>query len=246
MINWRRLARTDATGQLIARSVARSHVGRVRQINEDRVFNDPERRLWAVADGMGGHGGGDLAAQSIVDAFRSITETDIATTAPGMFTAIHAANDAIIGRNESQLTNAASTVVAAHLDGRTATIAWAGDSRAYLNRDGRLSLLTHDHSVVQDLIDAGLLTPERAHLHPHANVVTRGLGVSRELNVAEVTLELCGGDRLLLCSDGLSRSLEADDLEVRELDALADALLSCSLKRDGTDNTSFILVELRV
>ena len=81
-------------------------------------------------------------------------------------------------------------------------------------------------------------------MHPHANVVTRGLGIRQELDIARVSVEIKAGDRLLLCSDGLSRSLRAADFDTRELDALADTLLSESLKRDGTDNTSFVVVEI--
>jgi serine/threonine protein phosphatase PrpC len=164
-------------------SVARSHVGRVRAVNEDRVFDCPERRLWAVADGMGGHHGGDVAAQMVVEAFRRPCEHG-AGQATAMLDAIATANRTIVQHNRAQGADAGSTVVAAQLAGRTATIAWVGDSRAYLIRGETVSQLTHDHSLVQDLIDKGLLTRAAAVHHPQANVVTRALGIAEMLDVA--------------------------------------------------------------
>lgn len=225
-------------------SVARSHVGRVRAINEDRVFDCPEHGLWAVADGMGGHAGGDIAAQTIVAALRALADGTRVITAGDLLEAIHAANAEIVARNRTTGSDAGSTVVAAHIaDDAMATIAWAGDSRAYLVRGGLVRQLTHDHSFVQDLVDAGLLTPDAAARHPRANVVTRALGVSLALEIATVTLPLLPGDVVLLCSDGLSRSLRDSDLRgAASLDGLADALIANALARDGSDNTSLVAI----
>lgn len=224
---------------LAVQSVARSHVGLVRLINEDRVFDCPERGLWAVADGMGGHSGGDLAAQAVVDAFRDLATSDAAIDAAAMLAAIACGNAAIVARNAAHGTDAGSTVVAAQLAGREVTIAWVGDSRAYLVRDGAMRQLSHDHSFVQDLIDAGLLTVAAAARHPRANVVTRALGVADHVDIATVTVALEPGDRLLLCSDGLSRSLDTI-VPDEPLDAVADTLLQGALERDGSDNVTLI------
>jgi serine/threonine protein phosphatase PrpC len=233
---------TDAEAKVA--SVARSHVGRVRAVNEDRVFDCPERRLWAVADGMGGHHGGDVAAQMLVEAFRRPCEHG-AGQATAMLDAIATANRTIVQHNRAQGADAGSTVVAAQLAGRTATIAWVGDSRAYLIRGETVSQLTHDHSLVQDLIDKGLLTRAAAVHHPQANVVTRALGIAEMLDVAVRTVNIRDGDRLLLCSDGLSRSLDDSKLDrAQPLATFADALIADAVRRDGSDNTSLVMIEI--
>ena len=230
---------------LVVISIARSHVGLVRPINEDRVFDCPERRLWAVADGMGGHSSGDLAAQAVVDALRELADSGQAIDGTAMLDALHQANSAIVRHNDVHSTDAGSTVVAAHLGDRLATIAWAGDSRAYLIRRGVTTQLSHDHSLVQELVDAGLLTMAAAASHPRANVVTRALGVAESVEIASMTIELDAGDRVLLCSDGLSRSLH-DSLPEPTigLDVVAETLMANALRRDGTDNISLVCVDV--
>ncbi|MFW2850405.1 PP2C family protein-serine/threonine phosphatase [Sphingomonas sp. TX0543] len=224
-------------------SVARTHVGLVRVINEDRVFDCPERRVWAVADGMGGHAGGDLAAQAVIDRLRILTSDERVVRFADMLVALGQANGDIRARNERFAAAAGTTVVAAMIDGSTGHIAWAGDSRAYRLRDGALDLLTHDHSVVQELVDAGLLTPDRVERHPQSHVVTRALGVEDDPRLQTTSVHLLPGDRLLLCSDGLSRSLATGDADRDALDQLADRLLANALGRDGSDNVSLILID---
>lgn len=241
---WRLPGALRAETPLAVTSVARSHVGLVRQINEDRVFDRPEARVWAVADGMGGHGGGDLAAQAIVDALRAATDALLPIPAVAMLNALRAANRAIALRNADRREDAGATVVALHLDGTTATIAWVGDSRAYLLRDG-VKQLTHDHSLVQELIDAGFVSAAAAQSHPHANVVTRALGVAHAVDIASTCLQVRSGDRILLCSDGLSRSLDASAISATpSLERFADTLLGLALQRDGSDNISLIAIDI--
>ena len=223
-------------------SVARSHVGRVRTINEDRVLDCSASNLWAVADGMGGHSGGDLAAQTVVDTLRLLAASGRRFDLDDVLVTLSQANAAIFDRNAATVADAGTTVVAATISGNRASIAWAGDSRAYRLRDGRLDLLTRDHSVVQELVDAGLLTPAQAERHPRANVITRALGVSRQLECQTLTLALAPDDQLLLCSDGLSRSLRADDIWNDTDVANAAGMMMSALERDGTDNISLILI----
>jgi serine/threonine protein phosphatase PrpC len=163
-----------------------------------------------------------------------------------MLVALGQANGDIRQRNDRLGTDAGATVVAAMIHGTTAHIAWAGDSRAYRLRDGALALLTHDHSLVQELVDAGLLTADAAERHPQSHVVTRALGVDDDPRLQTVSLALVPGDRLLLCSDGLSRSLQSGELFRGDIDQLCDQLLAASLGRDGSDNISLILVEQTV
>lgn len=242
---WRLFEREPLGEPCAVTSVARSHVGRVRLINEDRAFDCPERGLWAVADGMGGHGGGDLAAQAVVDALRALADRRDAIDTRALLGAIERGNAAIVARNAASGGDAGSTVVAAHLHGGRATIAWVGDSRAYLLRRGAMRQLTHDHSFVQELVDAGLLAAAAAADHPRANIVTRALGVAYGVDIATMTLDLEPGDRLLLCSDGLSRSL-ADLPPDQPLDQWADALVSTALDRDGSDNITTICIHPQV
>lgn len=225
-------------GDALARSTARSHVGRVRRINEDRVFDWPDGGVWAVIDGMGGHRGGDVAAQTVVEALRGLQ-----AGADSVLAALADANARIHARNAAEGEQAGATVVALGLGDGRATIAWAGDSRCYRWRDGALELLTRDHSVVQELVDAGLLTADGAARHPQANVITRALGVDATCDVETRVADYRAGDRFLLCSDGLSRSLVGGDVTNAPIEALADDLLARALANDGSDNISLVLVD---
>lgn len=221
-------------------SIGRSHVGRVRQINEDRVLDAPASALWAVADGMGGHRGGDLAAQSVIDALRRVEQPGGSIPPATVVAAIERANAEIFARDRET----GATIVTLSFHDGFADIAWAGDSRCYRIRNGAVDQLTRDHSVVQDLIDAGLITQAAASHHPQANVITRAIGVDATCEIDRRRVELMPGDRFLLCSDGLSRSLVADDLHGQEIGQLAAMLLEQALVRDGSDNISLVLVEV--
>lgn len=223
-------------------SVSRSHVGLVRSLNEDRVFSCAEAGLWAIADGMGGHSGGDIAAQIVVDTLRNLVCDMCPIDFDQVLAALQTANSAILARNERDHLEAGATVVVAFNDGAHIRIAWAGDSRAYLVGEST-KLLTHDHSVVQELIDAGLINSEAALSHPHANVITRALGVSETLTVDTVNTSLDDQTLLILCSDGLSRTLAEVQRASDGIEALADRLIANALSRDGSDNISFVLIE---
>lgn len=219
-------------------AVSRTHVGRVRTVNEDRVLDRTDRGLWAIADGMGGHRAGDVAAGIAIDALGRLADDDGPIDERTVVAALTAANAAIIAATGNDET-CGTTIVAA----TPTRVFWAGDSRAYRIRDGRLTLLTRDHSVVQDLVDAGLLSAADALRHPHANVITRALGIGTELTVDSAPVELIAGDLLLLCSDGLSRSLDRRDfIPDLGIEAQADRLLTNALQRDGSDNASLVLV----
>lgn len=232
-----------AAAPITAQSVSRSHVGRVRAINEDRVFDCAAAGLFAVADGMGGHRGGDQAAQAVVDELRRLTNATGSPSMPDVLAALQRANAEILRRNREQGLDAGATVVVALLDSARVHIAWAGDSRAYRLRDGELALLTEDHSVVQELVAAGLLTPDMAARHPQANVITRALGVNDRVELDQITVELARCDRLLLCSDGLSRSLALNGLAHLTLERMADHLLDHAVNADGSDNISLVVCE---
>lgn len=228
-------------------SVARTHVGRVRQINEDRLLDCPERGLWAVADGMGGHRGGDVAAEIVIAALRETTEGAGALRTQDIEAALHRANLRIRQHALSAGGVIGSTVVVLHVAGEQAWLFWVGDSRGYRLRDAGFEQVTRDHSLVQELVDAGAIPPESAATHPQANVVTRALGVEAELLIEKRRFAVAANDLLLLCSDGLSRSLR-DDAAPSGLetdDALADRLLDTALVRDGSDNISLVAVRVQ-
>jgi serine/threonine protein phosphatase PrpC len=226
------------------RSTARSHLGLVRPINEDRAFNHAAAGLWAVADGMGGHGGGDIAAQIVVDTLRDLVLREPRPTLHDVRVAVDAANRAIVQRNCATGMQIGATIVLALCEGTQVHLVWAGDSRAYRLVDGTAHLQTRDHSVVQELVDAGLLSADAALRHPLANVVTRALGVAETVTIETRTIALAAGERLLLCSDGLSRSLDEQAVPAAaDIERLADTLIAQALVRDGADNASLVIVD---
>jgi protein phosphatase len=220
----------------------------VREVNEDAILTDPSGALWAVADGMGGHGHGDLAAELVIDTFARLPHG--AGGRALLHDAFAAAHAEVRRRARAEgLGPIGATVVALLIEGDRATIAWAGDSRGYLLRDGSLVPLTRDHSVVQELIDRGALTADAASLHPQAHVVTRAVGASERVEPAFAELGLRDGDLLLLCSDGLTRCLP-DTAIAQLLAAAADppaacrALVEATLAQGAPDNVSAVVVRL--
>lgn len=227
-------------------SAARTHIGKVRTVNEDRILDCPEQRLWAVADGMGGHSRGDRAATGVVRALASLTSEVITSRAIGQ--ALNAANDEILAHS-LQGETCGSTVAGLHIESGLCTLFWAGDSRIYRLRHKRLQLLSHDHSYVQQLTDAGLISPDDARSHPQANVITRAVGIGPHLEIDYAVCELMDGDIFLLCSDGLSSLI--DDKRIAglmrsDLNATATWLLEAALEAGGTDNISLILVHAQL
>lgn len=233
-----RWLKTPAKPSLGVRSVSRTHTGRIRTINEDRVLDRPDLGLWAVADGMGGHRAGDVAATVLID---DLTQWGECADGETLGAAIARAHD---GLRTSIGGEGGTTLVALSSGDAGAEIHWAGDSRAYLIRSGGLRQLTRDHSVVQRLLDAGLIDEAGAKAHPQASVITSALGMAAEPVIDTLTPTIRSGDRVLLCSDGLSRSLgDRDATGDLPLDALADRLMTSALQRDGSDNISLVLIE---
>jgi serine/threonine protein phosphatase PrpC len=231
-------------------TAARSHVGCVRQINEDRALDRPDLALWAVADGMGGHDAGDRAAQMIID---SLGEANGARSGWGLLDDIRLrlfeANATLVARGRmSGRTSGATIVVLVARQGRCAWL-WAGDSRGYRFRDGVLTRVTRDHSYVQELVDAGALTPADARAHPRANVVTRAVGADQTLEIELRHDTVQSGDMLLLCSDGLTGML--DDSEIGQIlasyavEQAADQLIAAALAKGARDNVTVVLVQAR-
>ncbi len=229
-------------------SASRTHVGTVRKLNEDSVLERPDRGLWAVADGMGGHAAGDFASAAVVNALNGIT-------APASLGALvgevrqqlqavnHSLSEEARQRGQEMI---GSTVVVLLLFGAHAVVLWAGDSRAYLYREGELEALTRDHSQVEEFVSLGLITREQAEGHPASNIITRAVGVAGRLELDSEMFEIAAGDTVLLCSDGLYRELDSGDirtcLAMDDCQQACDALLETALARGARDNVSVVLV----
>lgn len=220
-----------------------SDTGRVRHHNEDRAL--ATAALLAVADGMGGAKAGEVAAQMAVD---SVAKLGDAADADAVRVALERANRAIrrMARDDADKSGMGTTMTAAMLrDGRLAVV-HVGDSRAYLWRDGVLSQVTEDHSVVAELVRRGSITAEEAENHPHRNVITRALGAEAEVTPDIVSTDLVDGDVVLVCSDGLSSYVaEASIAEVLAASGtLAEAargLVARANDAGGIDNVTVVL-----
>jgi serine/threonine protein phosphatase PrpC len=236
-------ARAIDGGTAAIESVALTHVGHVRAVNEDRILNLPDARLWAVADGMGGHQSGDVAAQIAIDTLGNLASSGQALCGDDILDAIQSANMQIYDRYADAERRSGTTIVAALLVDDRLEMFWAGDSRAYRLRGGTWQQLTRDHSVVQQMVDAGAISPSAATHHPQSNVITRALGVDREVTVDRRVTSLVAGDIIMLCSDGVSRTLGDGCIGAPTTGMLAQSLLDQALLRDGTDNASLILIK---
>ncbi|QXH56370.1 PP2C family protein-serine/threonine phosphatase [Pseudomonas maumuensis] len=226
-----------------------SHVGMVRKINEDACLELTWAGLWAVADGMGGHAAGDYVSSLAVDSLRSLPMLDSLDDFAGEVRDGLAWVNGIV-REETARRGVAmmgSTVVVLAARGDQAIGLWAGDSRLYRLRDGRIERLSHDHSYVQELQDSGLLNEAEARVHPRGNIVTRAIGVEDHLELQAVALQVQPGDTYLLCSDGLTKT--AEDHEIAEVLGHADpyevvrSLVHLGLTRGAPDNITAVVVK---
>ena len=232
-------------------SVSRTHVGLRRKVNEDSVLVRDDCGLWAVADGMGGHEAGDVASFRVTQALNGMRPTsDLDELVDDAIAALKQVNHDLIllaGANEGQRSIGTTVVGLAIADGQFRCF-WAGDSRAYRVRDKQIVQLTRDHSMVQDLVDAGMLRPEEAVDHPNSNIITRAVGVAEELRVDTVSGDVMSGDQFLLASDGLTRMVVDQEL-VAQLtssppEAAAERLIETVLARGAPDNVSLIIARL--
>jgi serine/threonine protein phosphatase PrpC len=228
-----------------------SHPGAVRPVNEDAFLEAPDIGLWAVADGMGGHQAGQTASRMVVDALDALAP---GATAGGLEDGVRRELGAVNERLRTLAREAfggqtvGSTVAVLILSGDAAICLWAGDSRIYRLRDGRLRQLTLDHSRIEEMIQGGLVDREQAASHPLANIITRAVGGDDELHLDQSHDDARGGDRFLLCTDGLIRTMTDAEIEaILGRDAVADAarhLLELALTRRPADNVTLGLVEI--
>jgi PPM family protein phosphatase len=231
----------------VLRTAGRTDIGQLRENNEDAIVRTD--RLVLVADGMGGHPGGEIAANAaagVVPAVftgRSVDELEAA---------VRAANWAIRDRADSQagLDGMGTTICAAGLlaDGHVALVN-VGDSRALLWHEGALTQLTQDHSVTAELIQRGELREEEAPQHPHYGILTRALGVGSDVEIDRRVIAVEDGDRIVLCTDGLFNELSGEEIASAlagggDIVAIVDDLIDRAVAHGGRDNVSVVLAEL--
>ncbi|HEX8175206.1 MAG TPA: PP2C family serine/threonine-protein phosphatase [Pyrinomonadaceae bacterium] len=240
--------------KLSAAVVSDRGLSKKRPLNEDSFLSDPERRIFAVADGVGGAQAGEVASQTAMEvldeAFRHIEPG--ADVEDLLEIAIQRANSSIhsMSREHPKLSMMATTIVALHLDGRVATIGHVGDSRLYrLTPDGKLHRETADHSVVEEEVRAGRMTPEQASNHPSRNVISRALGAEDTVEVDLKTMEIDDGTCFLLCSDGITRHIP--DTELRELltegmdlTSICEEMKRRCYERGAEDNLTAVIVRV--
>jgi len=220
-------------------------VGRKRQHNEDSYKADLSAGLWLIADGMGGAKGGGVASKTAIEEIVHHIHSGVSLT-----DSILAAHQTIVDKSIShvELRGMGSTIVALKCGNtKDYEIAWVGDSRAYLC-DEKLTLLTHDHSYVQGLVDDGKLEAEKAWSHPNSNVITQALGmVNKTINVGNIHGQWLKNQKILLCSDGLHSELREHEIENLisshlSNQKLVDNLISSALERGGKDNISVFII----
>jgi protein phosphatase len=235
---------------------ARTDVGLIRSGNEDNYLMIPDRGIFVVADGMGGHAAGEIASEMAVQLISrdlgSFKGLSVEEAGSRMTQAIKAANAAIFERTLSEHDKrgmgTTATVMVLHA-GTRYLIGQVGDSRAYLLRDGRFHQLTKDHSYVQEQVDAGYLTPEQARTHPYANVITRCVGASGDVMPDIFAGTVRAGDTFLLASDGLTGMVEDDGLAAilqsqGTPERWVDKLVAEANRRGGLDNITCIVVQV--
>lgn len=230
-------------------SAGKSHIGAVRTLNEDAYLERPQFGIWAVADGMGGHEGGDKASVSVIAGLARVEPTGTLSEFIDEAKArLLGVNETLGGALQDEESKSGSTVVALLTRGRQVGVIWAGDSRAYLYRHGELKQLTVDHSRVQELVGLGLITPQEADVHPHANIITRAVGVSADVEFDTCVIEAEPQDTYLLCSDGLYRSIDKGEMEkclrMEQCDDACDRLIAKAIDGGGEDNISAVVIRL--
>ncbi|MDX1660004.1 MAG: Stp1/IreP family PP2C-type Ser/Thr phosphatase [Nitriliruptorales bacterium] len=229
---------------------AGSDTGQIRQANEDSFYVG--ETVHAVADGMGGHLAGEVASQMALEPVRGLDGKvfpDPSKATEALREAIKTANQNVSSRadDDARFRGMGTTLTAVLLENRRLHLGHVGDSRAYLLRDGELSQLTDDHTLVQHLIDEGQITEEEAQTHPQRSIITRAIGVAPSVEVDTMTLDLQEGDLVLLCSDGLTGVVDDDDIKDRIADDEDDEdtvrhLIEMANEAGGPDNITVLLL----
>ncbi len=234
----------------VVEQYSRTDVGRQRNANEDDLFAAADAGLFAVADGMGGARAGEVAAKAAVEQLAAIEqkqevgERELATVVEEANRRIHE-----LSQSDESLAGMGTTMTALSVGDGEVAIAHVGDSRAYRLRDGELERLTHDHSLVGEMVRAGRLTPEEAEVHPQRSIITRALGPEPQVEVERMTYPARSGDVYLICSDGLTTMVPEDDVAAilrgrSSLQQAAEDLVRVANEAGGKDNVTVVLFRL--
>ncbi len=227
-------------------SAANTHIGNRRTHNEDTVFCSSQRELWAVADGMGGHNAGEYASEVIAQAFTDIDlGNDLSDCVDALEDCLLEVNDHLRwhARMHCDGQTVGSTVVTLVTRGDTGVALWAGDSRLYRLRGRKLRQITRDHNPISDLLDSGAVSEAEA-LAAETNVITRAIGGQCDLHLDVAVFDVQQGDTLLLCSDGLYRELNLQQLECalqQDVESAVNTLMRDCLLGEARDNVSIVV-----
>lgn len=232
-------------------SASRTDTGLKRRVNEDSLLDRPERALWAVADGMGGHEAGNIASAMVVESLdREVASGSLASAVELAKQALASANAQMIERlSGDQRRKMGSTVVGLLIaEGGEYACFWAGDSRAFHVSNGEITQITRDHSLVQKLMDSGLLAAEDAAKHPDASVITRAVGATDEIEVDVVAGTAKSNDLFVLASDGLTRCVDNEEIchavTTSNPNQACEDLVDLVLQRGAPDNVTLIVVRV--
>lgn len=223
--------------------------GIVRSTNQDNFYIEKNGEWCVIADGMGGHNGGETASDIAVETIKAELEKENKDVEDALRTAVVSANNAIYekAKENTDLVGMGTTVVLLKMEKNIAYIAHVGDSRAYYISDGKIVQLTKDHSVVQSLIEKGTITKSQAKDHPQKNIITRAVGTDAYVEI-DVNRVICTkGDHILLCTDGLSTMV--DDKEILNIilgnpEAAVNELVEAANRAGGKDNITAVLINL--
>ena len=225
-------------------------VGRQRNANEDALFETSGSRVFAVADGMGGARAGEVAARAAIEEIEGV-ETDGSAGERDLAEMVERANRRIhdLSRGDESLAGMGTTMTTVSVGDGEVAIAHVGDSRAYRFRGDELERLTHDHSLVDEMVRAGRLTPEEAEVHPQRSIITRALGPEPEVEVERMTYSARSGDVYLICSDGLTSMIPEDALASilrarSSLRAAGTEMVRAANEAGGRDNITVVLFRL--
>lgn len=233
-----------------------TNIGMQRKVNQDYVYCSETAigalpNLFLVADGMGGHKAGDFASKCCVESIvKSVGEDSFISPVSILEHAIQKANDIVLGesQNNIELEGMGTTVVAATIVDNTLHVGNIGDSRLYVVRD-KITQITEDHSLVETMVKTGEIMREDAKFHPNKNIITRALGTNKEVKADFFEVALQAGDRILLCSDGLSNMVDDSEIyrvikENSDVEGASKALIELANEYGGADNIAVVMIEV--
>ncbi len=234
------------------KAIGNSVIGMKRTNNEDAIYVNEQKNLYVVADGMGGCNAGEVASNTAISIFvEAMEKTENEEILDRMMFATRACNQIVYqkAKNNIEYTDMGTTLVAACIEKEKVFIIYVGDSRAYRFRDNELCQITTDHSYVMELVKIGSITKEEAEVHPKKNIITRAIGVREDVEPDIVIADIKEGDKILLCTDGLSNMVSNKEMEkilTKECstEEKVKKLVLLANHKGGLDNISLILIEI--